>query len=176
MPAQPGLFRLATNPFSNLHQIYSRLSVRTATHGQLLSCCSELRLVGVVRVGGVFGAVRSSERPVVVPQPEQPDQAWRRQDLQRNLQESSTVSSSATRWQCFQTSKCTLPILCLIYVVLLQTTMHSLASMYIFIVCVCVRADARHMPVPSVKTGVSPMLWETDGNQTSASYVSVRPT
>lgn len=92
----------------------------------------------MVRVGGVFGAVRSSERPVVVPQPEQPNQAWRRQDLQRNLQESSPVSSPTARGQCFQTSKCTLPILCHIYVALLQTTIHSLTPMYIFIVCVCV--------------------------------------
>lgn len=41
-------------------------------------------------------------------------------------------------------------------------------------VCVCV--GVRQIPVMSVSTRVSPMLWATDGGQTTASYVTVCPT
>lgn len=42
------------------------------------------------------------------------------------------------------------------------------------LMCVC--AGARQTPVMSVSTRVSPMLWETDGGQTNASYVTVYTT
>lgn len=58
-----------------------------------LSCCSTLWLVVMVRVGRLLGALWCSECPVVIPQPKQPHQAWRWQNVQRNLQESPSVCS-----------------------------------------------------------------------------------
>lgn len=43
-------------------------------------------------------------------------------------------------------------------------------------VFVCVCTGAKQTPVMSVSTRVSPMLWETDGGQTIACYVTVCPT
>lgn len=51
-----------------------------------------------------------------------------------------------------------------------------LLLLHAFSMCVCVCAGARQTPVMSVSTRVNPMLWETDGGQTTASYVTVWPT
>lgn len=50
-------------------------------------------MVTMVRLGRVLGAVWCSKYPVVVPQPKQSKQAWRRENMQRNLSEGSQVCS-----------------------------------------------------------------------------------
>jgi len=52
---------------------------------------SALWLVPLERVGGVPGPLRGAKRPVVLQEPQQPDAARRREDVQRRLQEGPQV-------------------------------------------------------------------------------------